>query len=306
MRILILENLSAGIQDSAVYDFIRAFSSDGDEIVIRVTDGQTRAESFLNDAESFDAIVSAGGDGTASSVCYALRDTKVPVLILPVGTANLMSLNLDSPIEAHAFAKELRECKTLDFDLGELDFDDTRVGFSMIAGAGYDATIMENATRLKATLGERAYLTAALANQNPTVSHFTITTDGEVHERDGIAVLLVNFGRMQFDIRMTEENNPRDGKLEVIVMKVQSAVELLPTVLSALFNLEGNYPSNTSALEVFTAREVSVVADPPLNIQYDGEPTGKTTPLVARALPSVAHLVVDGSSDYIQSLEKRD
>jgi len=82
------------------------------------------------------------------------------------------------------------------------------------------------------------------------VSHFTITADGEVHEVDGIAVLLVNFGRMQFDITMTRENDPRDGRLEVVVIKVQNTMQLLPTVLSALFNREGNFPADTSNLEV--------------------------------------------------------
>jgi len=49
------------------------------------------------------------------------------------------------------------------------------------------------------------------------------------------------------------------------------------------------------------------VADPPLTIQYDGEPTGQTTPLVARALPGAARLIVDGNSariKYLASLEE--
>lgn len=302
MRILVINNTSAGPYDTDLYDLIRAMSHDGDELVMRTTGGETRAENFIYDAEEFDLIIIAGGDGTASSVCYALRGRDVPTLILPVGTANLLALNLDSPIDIHAFADVARRSETLDFDLGELEFDGRKVGFFMIAGAGYDATIMENAAKLKATLGENAYFTAALANQNPTVSHFTITADGVEHEIDGIAILLINFGRMQFDITMTPENDPRDGKLEVVVIKVQNAMQLVPTILSALFNREGNFPADTSNLEVLEAREVHVVADPPLTIQYDGEPTGQTTPLTARALPGAIQLVVDMNSPRIQHL----
>ncbi|MFR1166232.1 MAG: diacylglycerol kinase family protein [Adlercreutzia equolifaciens] len=70
MKLLIVNNLASGFRDGAIYDFMRAFASDGDEICVRCTDGNTDLADFLRDAENFDAVVAAGGDGTVASVAY--------------------------------------------------------------------------------------------------------------------------------------------------------------------------------------------------------------------------------------------
>ena len=61
MKLLIVNNLASGFRDGAIYDFMRAFASDGDEICVRCTDGDTDLADFLRDAEDFDAVVAAGG-----------------------------------------------------------------------------------------------------------------------------------------------------------------------------------------------------------------------------------------------------
>ena len=70
MKLLIVNNLASGFRDGASYDFMRAFASDGDEICVRCTDGDTDLADFLRDAEDFDAVVAAGGDGTVASAAY--------------------------------------------------------------------------------------------------------------------------------------------------------------------------------------------------------------------------------------------
>ena len=39
MKLLIVNNLSSGFRDGAIYDFMRAFARDGDEICMRCTNG---------------------------------------------------------------------------------------------------------------------------------------------------------------------------------------------------------------------------------------------------------------------------
>ncbi|MFR7493301.1 MAG: diacylglycerol/lipid kinase family protein [Adlercreutzia sp.] len=102
MKLLIVNNLASGFRDGAIYDFMRAFASDGDEICVRCTDGNTDLADFLRDAENFDAVVAAGGDGTVASVAYLLAETGIPLLPFPAGTANLLAMNLASPAEPHA------------------------------------------------------------------------------------------------------------------------------------------------------------------------------------------------------------
>lgn len=284
MKLLVINNLASGFGDGGIYDFIRSFAQDGDEVCIRATDGTTDVNDLLDDAERFDTVVASGGDGTVATISYRLANSGIPILPFPAGTANLLTANLASPMEPHALAKLLRENRTLDFDLGEIEVAGRRFGFGIMAGAGYDATIMHGAAPAKRLLGPMAYFSAALANPLPQKSHFTLVLDGKTIESDGLGILLVNFSKIQFDITVTHENEPRDGILDVVVLKAQNAFELIPAVLAGLLDRGGDFPDRTGSLEIHRARDVQVDADPPMEVQYDGEATRLTTPFSAHVL----------------------
>lgn len=292
MKLLVINNLASGFGEGSVYDFIRSFARDGDEVCVRSTDGTTDVRDLLGDAEAFDAVVASGGDGTVATVSYRLANTGVPILPFPAGTANLLAANLASPMEPHALAKLVREERTLDFDLGEIEVDGHRFGFGIMAGAGYDAAIMHGAAPAKRLLGPMAYFSAALANPLPQTSKFKLDLDGEHVESEGLGILLVNFSKIQFDITVTHENEPRDGVFDVVVLKAQNAFELIPALLAGLLDRGGDFPERTGSLEIHRAREVRVEADPPMEVQYDGEATRLMTPFSARILPRAARFFV--------------
>ena len=277
MKLLVINNLSSGFGEGAVYDFVRSFMQDGDEACLRSTDGTTGVSTLLDDAASFDAVIASGGDGTVATVSYMLADSGIPVLPFPAGTANLLALNLASPMEPHALAKMVREGRTLDFDLGEIEVEGRKFGFGIMAGAGYDAAIMHGAEAGKRLFGPMAYLSAAIANPMPQKSHFILDLDGERLESDGLGILLVNFSKIQFDITVTHDNEPRDGEFNV---------------LAGLLDRGGDFPDRTGALEIHRARTVRVEADPPMEVQYDGEATRLMTPFSARILPRAARFFV--------------
>lgn len=185
MKLLVINNLASGYGEGAIYDFMRSFAADGDDICMRCTNGTTPISTLLDDAKDFDAVIAAGGDGTVATVCYLLANTGIPVLPFPAGTANLLALNLASPLEPHALAKMVRTGQTLDFDMGEICVDGKRLGFSIMAGAGYDAVIMRGAQRGKRLFGPMAYLQSAVANAMPQQSKFTLTLDGRQVQSEG-------------------------------------------------------------------------------------------------------------------------
>ncbi|MFC7283368.1 diacylglycerol/lipid kinase family protein [Gordonibacter pamelaeae] len=292
MKLLVINNLASGFGEGSVYDFIRSFARDGDEVCVRSTDGTTDVRDLLGDAEAFDAVVASGGDGTVATVSYRLANTGVPILPFPAGTANLLAANLASPMEPHALAKLVREERTLDFDLGEIEVDGHRFGFGIMAGAGYDAAIMHGAAPAKRLLGPMAYFSAALANPLPQTSRFKLDLDGEHVESEGLGILLVNFSKIQFDITVTHDNEPRDGVFDVVVLKAQNAFELIPALLAGLLDRGGDFPNRTGSLEIHRAREVRVEADPPMEVQYDGEATNLTTPFTAHIMRRAARFFV--------------
>jgi diacylglycerol kinase family enzyme len=296
MKVLIINNLQSGLRDGSIFEFMRKLARDGDEIIIRNTDGHTSIESLLTDVETCDLIVAAGGDGTIAPLCYALRSTGLPILPFPAGTGNLLTMNLDQPEEPYALVDLARAAQTLDFDLGELCFETdegpTTKGFIVAAGAGYDATIMKNSGKLKEVFGSSAYVIAGVANPNPMVARFTIELDDQTVEAEGIAVLLLNFAKIHPDISITRENDARDGLFEIVVVKPHHAVELLPAFFAAFLDRTGDFPYRPDVLEIFKSKHVRVTSDPPIYLQYDGEAPGCKTPFEARILPNAAKLVV--------------
>ena len=292
MKLLVINNLASGYGEGAIYDLMRAFMQDNDEICIRSTDGTTDLRTMLFDAKNFDAVVASGGDGTVATISYILANSHIPILPFPAGTANLLALNLASPNEPHALAKMLREGKTLDFDLAEIELKDKRFGFSIMAGAGYDAAIMRGAKSAKRLLGSMAYFSAAIKNPLPQIANFTIDIDDKTVMSKGVGILIVNFSKIQFDISVTHENEPRDGMLDIVILRTTNAFGLIPAVFAGLLDRGGDFPDRTDSLEIHHGKEVHVDADPALEVQYDGENTSLTTPFSARILPGAARFII--------------
>ena len=296
MRALVVDNLVSGPRTGSVHDFCRKFAQDGDEITLRSTDGKTLIEGMLHDAADYDLVVAAGGDATISTVAYELRNTDIPLLPFPAGTANLLATNLGTPEEPHALARIARTLKTDYFDIGELVFNQGEVrvsrGFDVIAGAGYDAAIMRRAERLKDRIGSMAYFAAAISEQNPKVANFSVTLDDEVLKIEGIAVLVVNFAQIFPDLSIIHGNDAKDGLFEVVVIKKQHAVELLPALFAAFLDAMGNFPDRADAFEVRRSAHVLVESDPLLEIQFDGDTPAATTPFEAHILPAATRFII--------------
>lgn len=301
MRILIIVNSRSGGSDAGLYDFARALGTHGAEMTLRFADGERAIEDLLVDATGFDRVVAAGGDGTASAVCYALRDSGIPVLVYPAGTANLLALNLGMPVEPRALAHTLLEGIALRFDLGEIEqmhpgMDvPLKAGFAIMAGAGFDAALVNAAQPMKSTIGAAAYLVAAMTNLAPTTSEFEMALDGEHMTTDGIGVLLLNFGRLQFDVPVASGADPRDGRLEVAVIRSRSVAGLLPAILAGWSGAE-----RVPGLDLYAAAHVTVSAYPPLRMQYDGEVADALTPFEARVLPGATTLLLPADSPYVR------
>jgi diacylglycerol kinase family enzyme len=299
VRVLVIVNTRSGGGDAGLYDYVRVLGTRGAEITLRFCDGDRMLEELVTDARSFDRVVAAGGDGTASALCYATRNTKVPILVYPAGTANLLAQNLGMPVEPRHLVETTLLGSQVDFDLGEIvrpssaGLAETRTGFTIMAGAGYDAAIIDAASPMKANLGAAAYLLAAMGNMAPTAAHFTITLDGEEFVTDGIAVLIVNFGKLQFDVPVAVGADPRDGMFEVAVVRSLNVAALVPAVVAGLSGAV-----KLPGIDVYAAAHVSVSADPPLPMQHDGEIAEVTTPFSAHVLPHATRLLLPFDSEY--------
>ncbi len=285
-NLLLIKNPKSGQGNSPLEEFVTLLTERGIQLETRELSQEVTCASLLEDAKHFDAVIAAGGDGTVSSVAYALRDQGVPLMVFPAGTANLIAQNLNLPSSAPELLEVLLGGHTLLSDLGELEVGGEKMGFAMIAGAGLDAALIEASEDLKPHFGAFAYVLGALKQLIPRTQKFKLTLDGEEMTLEGASVMMANFGMANFRLPITTDIDPADGLLTVVVLKGKSALSLLPTLLESVrakFNLGD--PLFTEHLETYHCKHIRVETSPELPIQYDGETLESTTPLEARVLP---------------------
>lgn len=301
MNILMVNNLRSGFGDSGVYDFVRELGSRQTEVTMRFLNEGADINHLLRDASDYDRVVASGGDGTVSSVAYALHGTGIPVLAYPAGTGNLLARNLKLPVDPVELAVTTIAGRTVTIDIGELTLTaeparkPRKQGFVIAAGAGFDAQIMEAAQGLKGTLGEGAYIIGAMQNLAPKLAHITLDVDGRKVETEGIAVLLMNLARIQFDLVVAHGADAQDGLLEAVVIKTASPAGLVPAIWAALLDRLRDHPARPG-LEIHTGSQIEVSADPSLPLEYDGEVLQSTTPFSASVLPRAATFIVSDAS----------
>jgi YegS/Rv2252/BmrU family lipid kinase len=143
--------------------------------------------------QSYDAVFTLGGDGTAIEVIGALAHTGPPVGILPGGTGNIVARTLGIPLKSGKAVRALLAGDEARIDLGRLASGER---FAIGMGVGLDASMISGAPApLKRRLGFLAYVLSA-TRAVFKLEKFTVrlTVDGEVTECEAAAVLVANFG----------------------------------------------------------------------------------------------------------------
>ena len=292
MRVLIVHNPRSGARDGGLGAYCGALDLLGVRFERRVLAEGVPLADLLRDARDFDRVVASGGDGTVSSVAYALAGSGLPIVAYPSGTANLVAQNLGVPSDPTALAWLTASGEAVPTDLGELVFaDGAKAGFTMAAGAGFDAELFARSNELKGRFGVGAYIVAGLAIAQPTIAEFTLECDGQLIRTRGMGVVITNFSRL-LGFEVVPGADPHDGMLDAVVIRAKSGAELVPVFARAALERLGLAGSELSdRLEVYPGREIRVHAEPALRLQADGDALEVTTPFRAHVMPGAALFV---------------
>ncbi|MEO8392682.1 MAG: diacylglycerol kinase family protein [Chloroflexota bacterium] len=243
-------------------------------------------------AAGVDAVVVYGGDGSVLEVASHLAGSTIPMIIMPGGTANVLSVELGIPSDQTQAALLLggspNAVRTLDMatlagagENGDLLF------FHL--GMGIEGTMHEQADRgAKDRDGMMAYVVGALRTlSNPSTAHYHMTLDGQEVEADGINCMVTNFGSVGVPgITLSHAIDVSDGLLDVIVIQDANISTLLSAAANAVASGELAQP-----LLQWQAREVAIVCDPPQPIVVDGELV-KVEKVIAKIVPQAVRVVV--------------
>ena len=141
-------------------------------------------------------IVAAGGDGTIAEVASGIAGSDSALGVLPLGTANVLALELGLPRSPDHAAAVLAMGRTALLHPGLAQYPDGReLLFVQMLGAGFDAAVVHHLpTGLKRAFGKAAYVLQTL-REMPRYPFAPITAeiDGTPHEA---ASVIVSKGRL--------------------------------------------------------------------------------------------------------------
>lgn len=243
------------------------------------------------------AVVCVGGDGTLRAAAQRLLSfhggdaSRVPpILVVPLGTANLMARHLGlsiSPDEAETHAVSLiqnRRTALLDAATanGEL--------FLLMAGVGLDAGVIHELDRMRrGPIDITSYALPVLnALRTYEFPPLRVEVDGKVifADRPGLAFVgnVKEYGT-GFPILSLARSD--DRLLDVCVMTCRSQVDVLRLAMLAT---TGEHLREDGVVYV-KGRSIRIDAAEPVPVQIDGEASG-FTPLRIELLPSGLRFIV--------------
>ncbi|HVB97661.1 MAG TPA: diacylglycerol kinase family protein [Chloroflexota bacterium] len=238
--------------------------------------------------EGGDVVIAAGGDGTVADVASALVGKNVPLGIIPVGTGNVLSLELGIP-------QTVTEAATLLVSEHETcQLDAMRINghyYFLQVGVGLDSLMIRDTTRSsKRRFGRLAYTFTLLRKLvGYRAKSMALRIDGQEHRRRAWDVVVANVGTLGFPaFHWNPDINPTDGTLDLIVLTVNSPLD----IVRLLWRLSLGLPENGSPLSVFPVeRDVTIATWPPQPVQADGEIVG-TTSVTVSVVPNAIRVIV--------------
>ena len=240
-------------------------------------------------------VLAAGGDGTVRAVAEALRETGIPMVVLPSGTGNLLARNLELPLTdldaavAAAFTGTDRPIDLGMADITRPDGSSEEHAFLVMAGLGLDAKMIKNTnSKLKKAVGWLAYIDGiarSLPELKPVRLSYSLDS-GPTRSMSVHTILIGNCGVLPGGLLLMPEAKPDDGLLDVAALrprgpfgwaKVWRKVAWENGVLrkSALGRKIIDLSKDVRDVAYFTTRDMTMTVEHPQEFQLDGDEFGE-------------------------------
>jgi YegS/Rv2252/BmrU family lipid kinase len=234
-----------------------------------------------------DAVLVAGGDGTANEAIQALAHTETAFGYLPYGTVNIWAREVSIPLEAESAARSLVDGRIERIDLG-LAGDRY---FFLMAGVGFDGEVVRRAQTLerhKHRYGVLPYVASGLSTASTYWgADVELRYDGLIRRVQTLMLVLGNTRLYGGRFQLTPNAVANDGWLDLCIVKGRGPVALLRQSLPLL--LSGSIAH--SDVELLRVKDLMVQGENPLPVQVDGELAG-TTPVRFSVAPRALRAIV--------------
>lgn len=245
----------------------------------RIDDNVDLNEFFIDDFESYDHLLIAGGDGTVNNVVNAMKRNNIdlPIGILPVGTANDFAMNL-------GMSKNILECceQILNSEIKEVDLglaNDRYFVNILSTGIFTDISHKVDPT-LKKNLGKFAYYLRGIRDAyNIKPLEIDVVSKGNESFENKYLMFVFN-GRTAGRIPLAYKAEIDDGMFDVITIKAKGIIKGI-NILFKIFN--GTYLEDEEVIEYYKTDELFIHSDEDIIIDVDGE-KGPNCPLEIKCI----------------------
>lgn len=242
-------------------------------------------------ASGYDLFLAVGGDGTVSMVATGLKDTNLPLAIIPAGTGNGMARDLKIPLSLEKAINLLDGAENVRL-LDAMEVNGHQYLLNLSVGLTPKA-LKESKREEKQKFGRLAYLLSGLKTFigiQPV--NFILEIDGERRTPRASEVILMNSFTLGDTGRFLGLNIiVDDGVLDLFVIEARTAGDYL----RILWYLIIRKPHEDPDVERFEVKETLVISCRKfLEVQADGELIGYT-PVEVKVIPQSVHVVVPKS-----------
>jgi diacylglycerol kinase (ATP) len=279
-------------------DARRVLAAGGIDAELAETRGPGDATEIASRAtqEGRQLVIACGGDGTLNEVVNGLaghqNGHRVPLALLPGGTANILAKELDIPWDIPRATKKILHGEVKEIALGlatPLEQPERKKYFLSVAGAGPDGMIVYSVDLdLKAKVGILAYWwQGAVEVLRYKYQRFRVIADGQSIEAT-LAVVgrTKNYGG---PFKITTQADLYEDRFELMALTTQSGFKYLsylpPLWMGKLRGMDG----------VHFYKADSIVCEPmdhsPVYAQVDGEPLARL-PIEFKIVPRALKLLV--------------
>jgi diacylglycerol kinase (ATP) len=255
------------------------------EVIEVSSDDHRRLQQALAEhRDEVDRVVVGGGDGTLNAILDPLIETRLPLGILPLGTANDLARTLDLPSDLADAAAVVAAGRTRQIDVGCINGKH----FFNVASLGLSTQVARELTReTKRRWGVLGYPIALWRAVHKRRSFRADIRCDEVRRRLHSIQIWIGNGR-HFGGGMTIAANARidDGRLDLVSLAPRSFWQL---ILSSARLRWGH--RHDERMRHWRGTEIEIRTRRPMAINTDGEVTTQT-PADVRILPKAISVYV--------------
>lgn len=236
-------------------------------------------------SKQVDLIIIGGGDGTLNAVVDTLVDVKLPLGILPLGTANDLARTLEIPQSIPDACRVIAEGHLKEIDLGCVNDK----YFFNVASMGLSVNITEKLTKgAKRRWGILAYgftTIQILAQNRPFRAEIHINE--EITQVKTLQIAVGNGRYYGGGMAIAEDASIDDQRLDLYSLEIQHWWQIFPMI----FTLRQGQHGAFSWVRTLQGKEITIHTRKPHSINTDGEIT-VSTPATFRVIPKALSVFV--------------